>query len=188
MGFKKPLITNYPRNYWYEDGVPAADQSDLVTQILFTEKPEQFESLLIPTQQAHVNPEGNVFSKSISGGSIFTVGGFIKPNPKVAFYGEEIFIAARAFTNGFDLLLPKTQFMSHLYFNHKDPASNGRRIVWNDFPEVFSEIDAVSKLEIFSMLRNRVIGPDHLGTERTLEEYELRCGLDFKTGKIIDHC
>jgi hypothetical protein len=189
LGFKKPLLTCYPRNYKYlDDGSCEIDQNDNITQIRFSENPHQFESLRIPTQTAFTNENGNIFSNSISGGSVATVGGFITPNPRVAFYGEEIFIAARAFTNGFDLLLPEKLFMSHLYFDHNRPEQSLRRLIWKDYPEEFSEIDAVSKKEIFDTLSNGIVGPEYLGSERSIEEYGMRCGLDFKTGVIHENC
>lgn len=189
VGFKKPLITCYPRNYRYhDDGSWDADPNNNITQIKFTDNPEQFKSLRIPTQTAFSNENGNIFSNSVSGGSIFTVGGFVTPNPRIAFYGEEIFIAARAFTNGFDLLLPDSQYMSHLYFDHDRPKQSLRRLIWKDYPDEFNELDMASKKEIIDTLSNSVVGPEHLGTERTLEEYGSRCGLNFATGEFYDQC
>lgn len=189
MGFKKPLLTNYPRNYWYTDeGVVEKDSDSSATQISFHENPEQFKNFRIPTQTAINNPNGNVFSNTVSGGSIFTIGGFIVPNPRIAFYGEEIFIAARAFTNGYDLLIPKKQFMYHLYFDHKRVKASKRRLIWQDWPEKFNELDTRSKAEILKTLTEGTIGPEHLGTERTIDDYGNFVGLNFKTGEIFEPC
>lgn len=189
LGFKKPLITNYPRNYWYNDNGFDHDKNNMITQISFHENVDQFNQIGIPTQTAIGNESGNIFSNSVSGGSIFTVGEFIKPNPRIAFYGEEIMIAARAFTNGFDLLVPRNQYMYHLYFDHSRPAESKRRLLWNDFPEEFNKIDRVSKREILNIFNNNVIGEEELGSERTLEEFGTFCGLDFKNMKVItDKC
>lgn len=186
MGFKKPLITTYPRNYWYDsDGVAKFDLGDRVTQISFNEKPEQFKSIMIPSQTAVDNIRDNIFSNSVSGGSIFTVGEFIVPNPKIAFYGEEIMIAARAFTNGFDLLLPKKQYMYHLYFDHSRPLESKRRLLWKDFADEFNSIDSISKQEIINIFKNNIIGKEELGTERTLGEYGTFAGLDFEKMEVV---
>lgn len=180
IGIDKPLITNYPRNYWYKDNQVFFDQSNRITQISFHEKPDQFSSMLIPTQTAVENEQGNIFSNSVSGGSIFTVGEFIVPNTRIAFYGEEIMIAARAFTNGFDLLLPRNQYMYHLYFDHSRPQESLRRLIWQDFPEEFRKIDIISKNEIINIFKNNIIGKEELGTDRSLDDFGLLVGLDFK--------
>ena len=184
MGFKKPLITNYPKKYFYENFNINKLNVGYVSNILFSDKANNFKNNCIALQTAFPNEDGNIFSRSISGGSIFTVGDFIKPNPNIAFYGEEIFIAARAYTNGFDLLVPEKSFMYHLYFNHDDKISNLRRHVWEDFKDEFEEMDRISKKEITNMLKGNKIKEGYLGKERTLDEFEAFAGLDFRNGII----
>ena len=185
LGIEKPLITTYPRNYWYENGSVFLDTNNRVTQISFYEKPEQFRSILIPSQTAVDNHTNNIFSNSVSGGSIFTIKDFITPNQKIAFYGEEIMIAARAFTNGFDLLLPKNQYMYHLYYNHAKPKESLRRLLWQDFPQEFNAIDHISKNEIIRIFEENIIGKEELGSERSLDDFGIFAGLNFKTREVI---
>jgi hypothetical protein len=184
MGFEKPLITNYPKSYFYEDFYIKKNKTGYVSNIAFSDPNNNFNQTCIALQTAYPIENSNIFSKSISGGSIFTVGDFIKPNPDIAFYGEEIFIAARAYTNGFDLLVPKEPFMYHLYFNHEDKISNLRRHVWEDFPDEFEKIDEISKKEIAAMFKQNKVGDGLLGQERSLKEFEKFTGLDFKNGVI----
>jgi hypothetical protein len=148
---------------------------------------DQFANIYIPSQTAVGNEENNIFSNSVSGGSIFTVKDFIVPNPRIAFYGEEIMIAARAFTNGFDLLLPRKQYMYHLYFNHSKPKESLRRLLWNDFPDHFAQIDTISKAEIVDIFSNNLIGKEQLGKERSLDEFGSLIGLDFKNKTVISN-
>ena len=183
-GFEKPLITNYPKNYSYEDMKVKLENSTTITVISFHENIKQFQEIMVPTQTAMGTSKENIFSKSVSGGCVFTLGSFIKPNPKIAFYGEEIFIAARAYTNGFDLLVPKETFMYHLYYNHDAPSKNLRRIVWEDFPKEFKEIDIESKKQIWNTFKENKVGDGYLGTMRTLEGFQTHTGLDFKNGLI----
>lgn len=192
MGFEKPLITQYPRNYWYEgDKLVDIESKETVTQISFHEKPEQFREQRIGSQMGVTNPKDNIFSNSVSGGSVFAVGDFIEPNLKVAFWGEEPTMAARAFTYGYDLLLPKHSFMAHLYFKHEGPTNedrfklNKRRIIWADYPNEFDVIDKISKDEVYNLFTKQIKGPQHLGTKRTLEDFGLRSGLDFSTGEVF---
>lgn len=186
MGLAKPLLTCYPKGYKYVNNIEQYDDPGRSTIIDFTENREQFASTLIPTQRAYVNTNHGIFSKSVSGGSIFTIGGFIKPNMRIAFYGEEIFIAARAYTNGFDLVVPSHTFMSHLYFDHADPENSKRRLIWNDFINRFSIINQLSTIEIKRMFAENLVGEFHLGTERSLHGYEVYSGLNFSTGEITE--
>ena len=190
MGFEKPLLTSYPRNYWYENGIKKFDENSEknITNISFHENPEMFKNSRVPSQTAMANLDGNIFSKSVSGGAIFTVGDFIKPNTKIFANGEEIFIAARAWTNGYDLLLPSRHVIYHLYYNHSNKEVNNRRLAWYDYVEECNNLDVISKKEIYDMFTENIIGEYHLGTTRTLEEYQTYSGLNFKTGEIEDLC
>lgn len=208
MGFEKPLLTSYPRNYWYENGVRKYDigGEDHVTYISFHENKDSFRNTRVVSQTALANdPTTNIFSKSVSGGAIFTVGDFIEPNTKIFANGEEIFIAARAWTRGYDLLLPSRHVIYHLYYNHADKGNNShhevkedgyvlsdtpnnRRLAWVDYNELCNNLDAISKKEIYDMFTQNIVGRYHLGDKRTLDEFGFYAGLDFKTGEIIDNC
>lgn len=188
---KKPLISTYPGTYRYDDDMnEIIDWGDNVNIVYLKDNPEQFKNSLIPGQRA-VDPEGQLLQKSISAGSIFTIADFanIDFNDKIAFWGEEIFIAAKAWTSGFDLVIPSIQQIFHLYYDHNQPMQrNGRRHIWKDFPDIYNQMDIESKAEIKKIFEQNVIGKNALGTERTLEEFGIYAGLDFKTGEIVDYC
>lgn len=181
-GIEKPLLSSYPKAYRYIDGIEQYDQSDTPTTISFHENKESFRTSRIPSQTAMHNQHENIFTKSVSGGFIFTENNFIEPNDKIFANGEEIFIAARAFTNGYDLLLPSKVVVSHLYYDGK---KTDRRLAWSDFPELCNRLDFVSKMEIYDTLTQNKVGPKHLGRERSLEEYTMYSGLNFKTGEVV---
>jgi len=195
QGIAKPLLTMYPANYWYpsltanyieRDPLPEGHLSN----ISFHENPDQFRSTRIPLQTA-MGPikDGNRFVKSVSGGSIFTVKGFQPFNTDIAFYGEEIWLAARAYTHGYDIMVPDEQYMYHLYYNHDRPADiNKRKILWNDYPDEFNALDKISKDLIFKTLTEGTTGEMLLGTDRTIAEYGIYAGLDFVNGEIIENC
>jgi hypothetical protein len=185
LGFDKPLLTTYPRNYWYTDGVIGHDKGWGVSCISFEEDPNRFVVFRAPTQTAAPNPAWNVFSRSISAGSIFTVGPFFVPNTTAHSIGEEILIAARAFTRGYDILIPRENQLSHLYYDHDKPHANGRRLVWKDFPEEASQMETVGSAYVKDLFLNKVVSEQGLGEERTLEEFEVFSGLDFATGVVI---
>jgi hypothetical protein len=189
IGIIKPLVTQYPPEYSYlDDGIEIVKKYDAFFQcgISFEENIEQFRDTLIPTQTAKIFSHTCGYIKSVSGGSIFTLGEFskIKPNPKIAFWGEEPLIAARAFTHGFDLVMPFSNVIFHLYHSGK-PFSKVRRYhVWADFPEEWAKLDSESKSEYKRIFTERIIGEYALGDTRSLEEYEEFSGLNFKDRTI----
>ena len=194
QGIEKPLLTMYPANYWYTDETFTTIETDVVikeniTNISFHENPNQFKATRIPLQTGMTVKDGNKFVKSVSGGSIFTVGGFLPFNTEIAFYGEEIWLAARAFTHGYDIVVPDEQYMYHLYYNHDKPAEiNRRNILWNDYPNEFNVLDKISKDLIFKTLTEGTTGEMLMGTQRTIAEYGIFAGLDFVNGEIYDNC
>jgi hypothetical protein len=157
------------------------------TNISFKEKPEDFKNLRIPSQLA-VPCQDNIFTKSVSAGCIFTVGPFMAPNKNMAFWGEEIIIAARAYTHGYDLMVPKQQFMYHLYYNWSNTEINRRKIFWEDFPNEFESMNKNSRDLVYKVLTDGLIGDGLLGTERTLADYGVFAGLDFVNGEVLDNC
>ena len=189
MGLLKPLITQYPPAYTYEDdGTEKHHYVEPFYQcgIWFGENTQQFKDTLIPTQTAKVISDNCGFIKSVSGGNIFTVGEFskIKPNQKIAFWGEEPLIAARAFTHGFDLVMPFAHSVCHLYHSQQQFAKSRRHHVWQDFPDIWGGMDAESKQEYKRIFAERIVGEGALGEKRTLEEYEEFSGLNFRTGVV----
>ena len=189
MGLPRPLITQYPPAYTYEDdGTEKHQYNEPFYQcgIWFGENTQQFEDTLIPTQTAKVISDNCGFIKSVSGGFIFTIGEFanITPNQKIAFWGEEPLIAARAFTHGFDLVMPFAHNVCHLYHSQQTFAKARRHHVWADFPEIWEVMDTESKQEYKKIFEERTVGEGALGTQRTLEDYEEFSGLNFRTGVV----
>lgn len=194
FGIKKPLITQYPSAYSYDKNmkekyVPSREAKNndyYPTRISFHENKLQFLNTRIPTQTAMSVNRYCAFTASVSGGFIFTEGSFneITPNPKIAFWGEEPLIAARAFTNGFDLVVAHMDIVWHLYASGQDQKYVRRHHAWRDFPEIWPKLDADSKMEYFRIMTEREIGRYALGSERSLDDYEQFAGLDFRTGEV----
>ena len=187
-GVAKPLLTTYPASYSYNDSLKEdIEYSSDVTAISFAGNPGMFAKDMIPSQLAIVPDQGRK-QRSISAGFVFTTGDFatIGFNEKIMFWGEEILLAAVAYTNGFDLLLPDRQYAYHLYFDHGAVfQKNMRRHIWKDFPDEYASKDAESKAEVIDIFTTRRQGYGALGYDRTLEKYGEYAGLDFNTRKII---
>ena len=194
QGIHKPLLTMYPANYWYPYLTAKFVEKDFIapgylSDISFHENPDQFRATRIPLQTAMPIKNNNIFVKSVSGGSIFTVKGFQPFNTEIAFYGEEIWLAARAYTHGFDIVVPDEQYMYHLYYNHEKPAEiNKRKLLWSDYPTEFEALDIISKALIYKTLTEGTTGEMLLGTDRTIAEYGTYAGLDFVNGELVDNC
>jgi hypothetical protein len=187
-GVALPLLTTYPASYSYDDDLrEKIEYSSDVTAVSFAQKPGAFATEMIPSQLA-ITPDRGDLQRGVSAGFIFTVGEFANVgfNEKVMFIGEEILLAASAYTNGFDLRIPDRQYSYHLYFDHSAVfQKNMRRHIWKDFPEEFAVKDAESKAEVIDIFTTQRVGYGALGYLRSLEEYGQYAGLDFTTRKVI---
>ena len=187
-GFDKPLITMYPGIWKYNNNLKeVVEYSVDVTSTGFIDKPEQFDETMIPNQTA-IPPENWIYQKAIAGGFIFTTGDYAElgVNEKIMFLGEEILMSVRAYTHGYDLLIPDKHYVYHLYFEPESVfQKNMRRHTWKDYPEEWAKLEAVSKAEVVDILTNQRVGPGALGTVRTLDEYGEYAGLDFVNRKLL---
>lgn len=112
----------------------------------------------------------------------FTIGEFCKEvphDPEYYFHGEEISIAVRAFTYGYDLFHPHKIIAWHEY------TRKGRSKHWDDISD-WGERNSKCHLrnkKLFEMdgeKRDIDFGIYGFGTDRTLEDYERYAGISFK--------
>jgi hypothetical protein len=112
----------------------------------------------------------------------FTSGDFAKNvqhNPDFYFHGEEISIAVRAFTHGYDLFHPHKVVIWHEY------TRNGRTKHWDDDKEWWKLNENAHQLnrKLFGMDNNQQEGHNGkygFGNKRTLRDYEKYSGLLFE--------
>lgn len=115
----------------------------------------------------------------------------VQHDPEYFFHGEEISIAVRAYTHGYDLYHPHRLIAWHEY------TRKGRTKVWDDHTTAQKnkgrvELDWVQRNDLCHK-RNRILfgmdGEDQsqidfgkygFGTERTVLEYEQYAGISFK--------
>jgi hypothetical protein len=182
-----PVISTYPGAYDYsENKLRIINNKNDVSYIDFIQE-LSFDDNYIPHQRAVANFEDNIFNRSVSAASIFSSGEIakIKPNQNIYFWGEEIVMAARFFTHGFDLMLPEQQNLYHLYYNHELAEKNLRRQSSFDFPEICTAKEMESQKEVTSILLGRKMGPEGLGIERSIKEYEEYARVDFLAKKVL---
>ena len=116
----------------------------------------------------------------------FTLGQFVTEvphDPEYYFHGEEISIAVRAYTWGYDLFHPHKIIAYHEY------TRKGRKKQWDD-DLVWGEKNITShkrNRKLFGMdneIQDIDFGPYGFGTIRTLEDYERYSGISFKKRAI----
>lgn len=193
-GHKKPLLTAYVTSY-----DPANDPSGRGTDpwwLTFDRfTPEGavfFVPSVVPDWQNRKLPYPSRF---YSAHFAFTLGQFCKEvphDPNYLFHGEEISIAARSYTWGYDLFAPHKLCVYHEYTRQHRPRKS-----WDDIPQW-------STWDRESLARNRRLlnidgehNPDEdfgefgFGPHRTLEQYETYAGIKFDIRGIqqytLDH-
>lgn len=127
-----------------------------------------------------------VRSRLIAAGFIFARGHFVErvPYDPLHYYlGEEITLAVRAYTHGYNLYTPRTVPVYHLYYAHVKSDRPGVRIL--------RAHEQVSQDRAFKRLRDLLIDNNHAalgiwgpGQERTVEDYERYAGINFKLRKV----
>lgn len=104
-------------------------------------------------------------------------------DPDLLFLGEEISLAVRSFTHGYNHYATTVNMAAHKHDRHY------RRVFSDDHPQAFGLLDARSNQRVESMLTGNTnvdLGIYGLGTERTVEQYEKYAGVDFKARTFED--
>jgi hypothetical protein len=135
-------------------------------------------------------------ARTISGHFYFTSGNFIKEvpyDPDIYFggYTEETSLSVRAYTNGYDFFSPYRMVMWHEY-------TRGYRVKhWDDHGKESITKKTSGERDVFARNKTRQLfgtqdygidmGIYGLGDKRTLHDYEVYGGFDFKNLKIQDY-
>ena len=180
-GYPKPLLTGYVSSFDPENDPNGRVREPwrMVFDRFIPEGAVFFLPETIPNWQNLTKP---VTARFYSAHFCFTLGEFseeVQHDPEYYFHGEEISIAARAYTHGYDLFHPHKVVVWHEY------TRKGRTKQWDD------DKDWGSK-NTHSHRKNRVLfGMDNeeqnidfgkygFGTVRTLKDYEKYSGLLFE--------
>ena len=179
-GYEKPLITAYIPGYDDKTGKPIDSEPwRLYYNYFGHDGPLHTMPETIPDYKKLTGP---VPSRFFSAHWAFADGDFsknVQHDPKMYFHGEEITLAVRAFTHGYDLFHPHKTLAWHHYGRKDNPKHWDDDTTYNDYNSVSYE--RVRKLlgiggEKFKNDFNYKYG---FGTERTLEEYERYAGIRF---------
>jgi hypothetical protein len=179
-GFEKPLLTGYVSSF-DPDNDPAGRVQEpwrMAFDRFIPEGAVFFLPETIPNWQQLKEP---VTARFYSAHFAFTLGQFsaeVQHDPEFYFHGEEISIAVRAYTHGYDLFHPHKVVIWHEY------TRKGRTKQWDD------DKDWVNKNNLSHQKNRQLFGMDGeevtmdfskygFGTERTLRDYEIYSGLLF---------
>lgn len=182
-GYEKPLLTGYISSF-DPDNEPAGRITEPWWMTFDRFTPEGVIFFLPATIPNWQNLDKPIPSRFFSAHFAFTTGKFcyeVPHDPEFYFHGEEITLAVRAFTHGYDLFHPHKVVAWHEY------TRKGRTKHWDD-SSTWSEMNhrthkKTRKLlnvdgEGDSFIQNSPFG---LGTIRTLDEYEKYAGIKFQT-------
>lgn len=187
----KPVLSTYPPAYDPEDD--PAKRGQFVSRLIFREFSKEGLPMLSSVPLKSEQPERGSY---IAGGFIFADGSFARdvPNdPQIFFAGEEIAMAARAWTQGYDVYTPHKIVLWHYYGRPKENK------IWGDHTreakesgtveKAWWEHDALSKKRIRTLFGLEIVpeelGRYGLGSVRSLTEFERHIGVDFKRRAVL---
>jgi hypothetical protein len=181
-GHKKPLLTAYASSF-DPDNDPAGRTMEpwwMTFDRFIPEGAVFFLPATIPDWKKLKSP---IPARFLSAHFIFTLGKWCEEvpyDPDYYFHGEEISLAVRSYTWGYDLFHPHKIIVWHEY------TRKGRTKQWDDDPEWVQKNVAAHK-------KNRALfavdgecrcglefGRYDFGTERSLQQYEAYAGLRFR--------
>ena len=174
-GSDLPILTTYPSRYTIaDDGEVVYDLAAGIQQLYVDEVRPDLTTLQRTRPPAQLSRPGP--SPTLAAGLIFTRGQFCRDvdyDPEIYFAGEEISLAARAYTSGYDLFHPTETLIWHLY-DHDHPKH------WEDHStHSASHADAVSRLRTLFQGDATTLGKYGLGSVRSLVEFERFAGIDL---------
>jgi len=193
QGYEKPIITTYggvydplnKQNIFLDNRPFKMITSGFTPEgiLLFYPSPIQnYENLIKPIK-----------ARFISGHFYFTLGKHCyecKYDPNVYFHGEEISLSVRSYTLGYDLFHPHKLIIWHNY------TRSNRIKHWDDHVKDNTQIkipwyerDSFSKKRIRKLLNEEIDNNTNLevyglGILRSLADYEIYSGINFKDKKI----
>ena len=183
-GHEKPLLTGYVSSF-DPDNDPAGRARDPWQMAFDRFIPEGAVFFLPETIPNWTELTIPVPARFYSAHFCFTLGQFSKEvqhDPEYYFHGEEISIAARAYTHGYDLFHPHKVVVYHEY------TRKGRTKQWDDDKKWVEKNNHSHKRnrQLFGMDGEEMVdlGQFGFGTVRTLRDYEKYSGLLFSKRAI----
>jgi len=171
----RPILTNYPLLFRVEsDGLEHRETTQTPRRLGL--EPHRAPGTL--RQRSEPAPPSDRPGRHpfVAAGNLFTIGRFCRDVPYDAgiyFGGEEINLAVRAYTHGYDLHYPNECLLWHWY-DHPSPLH------WQDHPE-HGELDETAQRRLRRLLTGDDVGFGRfgLGRHRTIAAYQHFAGIDL---------
>jgi hypothetical protein len=183
-GSGKPIITTYCPNY---DPVAMPDPRSEPGQIYFDYFTDDGIPLFKGGAFSDENQAGRpIRARFVSAAFLFAPGSFVEEvpyDPDLYFHGEEIMLAVRSYTWGYDLFHPAQVLLWHEYTRqyqrkHWDDHEGAKgKVVWH-------ELDGRSTRKVSQFLRKPFVGKFGCGLHRSFSEYERYAGIDLRRNKV----
>ena len=180
-GHEKPLLTSYISSFDPDNDPEGRTQVPWLMNFdrFIPEGAIFFLPATIPGWKEMTEP---IPARFYSAHFAFTLGSFVKEvphDPNYYFHGEEISIAVRAYTWGYDLFHPHKIIAYHEY------TRKGRTKQWDDDKSWHlrnndSHLRNRKLFEMDGLKKDIDFGIYDFGTVRTLEDYERYAGVSFK--------
>lgn len=170
-----PVLTVYPPGY-QTDGDGSDELSDSEQHVLALDK---INTHLQTRQCTRIAADQHTPGKSpfVAAGFLFAHGSFCEDvpyDPHGYFSGEEIALAARAYTSGYDFFYPSALLVWHRY-HHDEPLH------WTDRVDAMNVAEDRSRARLKTLLVGDAtkLGQYGLGRVRSLQSFEEYCGINF---------
>ena len=184
-GYKKPLLTTYAPSFNPEND--PAERIQKPWRMAFDRFIPEGAVFFLPEDMPDSEKlDAPVPARFYSAHLCFTLGEFsneVQHNPEYYFHGEEISIAVRAYTHGYDLFHPHKVVIWHEY------TRKGRTKQWDDDKDWGNKNthSHLTNRKLFGMDGEKQEGHDGkygFGTTRTLRDYEEYAGLMFSDRSV----
>ncbi|WP_261644123.1 UDP-N-acetylglucosamine-transferase [Erwinia mallotivora] len=186
-----PVLSSYPPAYQPGDD---SSRKNFVSRLVFRGFSNE---KILQLSSVDFKADAPVRGSYLAGGFIFAEGSFVVdvPNdPQIFFEGEEIAMAARAYTSGYDIWHPHKILLWHFY-GRKDHNK-----IWSDHNSEAKNTGAVDKAwwdrdrdakkRVRCLLENEsneksIDTRYSLGNKRSLKEFEDITGVDFRLCSVL---
>lgn len=180
---EKPLLTTYGTPY--EPNKKIDDLNPPPYKLVPVDFKESgtiwFKRKIIEGYEKKTEP---INARFIGGGFFFTYGSHCleyKYDPQLYFAGDELTLSLRSYTMGYDLYHPHVNILWHFY-KRVDHIKH-----WNDHNKKnpWWKTDKISKKRLNNLLEGQSLGNYGCGQNRSIRDYEMYAGFDFKNKRIL---
>jgi hypothetical protein len=182
----KPILTTYCPSYRPGVSLSTLDEPTSINFSYFTSDGiPMYRSAIIPSWEKAQKP---VRGRFISAHFLFAAGAFVEEipyDPDLYFHGEEITLAIRAYTWGYDFFHPTEVLLWHEYSREYRPKH------WDDHVDGAVDLpwykrDQTSRKRVRHLLTDPYVGYLACGSARTVAQYEEYAGISLRHAKVQD--